>query len=80
MASKREAHLKQKSLRGLILLHTLKISKPFFYKSSNEEFRKLEVNPILEKTVSFVSFFEVFYQFQCNSLNRNKGLSINKRM
>ena len=54
MASKREAHLKQKSLRGLILLHTLKASKPFFYKSSNEEFRKLEVNPILEKTVSFV--------------------------
>ena len=80
MASKREAHLKQKSLRGLILLHTLETSKQFFYKSSNEEFRKLEVNPILEKTVSFVSFFEVFYQFQCNSLNRNKGLSINKRM
>ena len=80
MASKREAHLKQKSLRGLILLLTLKTSKQFFYKSSNEEFRKLEVNPILEKTVSFVSFFEVFYQFQCNSLNRNKGLSINKRM
>ena len=80
MASKREAHLKQKSLRGLILLHTLKTSKQLFYKSSNEEFRKLEVNPVLEKTVSFVSFFEVFYQFQCNSLNRNKGLSINKRM
>ena len=80
MARKREAHLKQKSLRGLILLHTLTTSKQFFYKSSNEEFRKLEVNPILEKTVSFVSFFEVFYQFQCNSLNRNKGLSVNKRM
>ena len=80
MASKREAHLKQKSLSDLILLHTLKTSKPFFYKSSNEEFRKLEVNPVLEKTVSFVSFFEVFYQFQCNSLKRNKGLSINKRM
>ena len=80
MASKREAHLKQKSLRGLILLLTLETSKQFFYKSSNEEFRKLEVNPVLEKTVSFVSFFEVFYQFQCNSLNRNKGLSINKRM
>ena len=80
MASKREAHLKQKSLRDLILLHTLKTSKQFFYKSSNEEFRKLEVNPVLEKTVSFVSFFEVFYQFQCNSLNGNKGLSINKRM
>ena len=30
MASKREAHLKQKSLRGLILLHTLKTSKQFF--------------------------------------------------
>ena len=80
MANKREAYLKQKPLRGLILLHTLKTSKQFFYKSSNEEFRKLEVNPILEKTVSFVSFFKVFYQFQCNSLNRNKGLSINKRM
>ena len=80
MASKREAHLKQKPLRGLILLPTLTTSKQFFYKSSNEEFRKLEVNPVLEKTVSFVSFFEVFYQFQCNSLNRNKGLSINKRM
>ena len=51
MASKREALLKQKSLRDLILLHTLKTSKQFFYKSSNEEFRKLEVNPILEKTV-----------------------------
>ena len=33
MASKREAHLKQKSLRDLISLHNLKDIETFFYKS-----------------------------------------------
>ena len=47
MASKREAHLKQKSLSDLILLHTLKTSKQFFYKSSNEEFRKFRSEPYI---------------------------------
>ena len=44
MASKREVTLET----------YFKNMRQFSYKSSNEEFMKVEVNPILEKTVSFV--------------------------
>ena len=49
MASKREAHLKQKSLRGLILLHTLKNIETIFLQIFKWRIQEVRSEPYIRE-------------------------------